>query len=201
MIIPLNQLRKYRVRITGVIHIGAHFGEELRTYKREGIKNIAFIEPCKSSYEVLQHNTRNTNCKLFNVALGSSFGEGEMKTASHNLGQSNSLLKPKTHLEQHPEVVFDGVEKVSIVTLDSLNFGTEYNMINMDVQGYELEVLKGGLETLKHIDIIYTEVNREEVYLGCAKIEEMDVFLNEFDRVKTEWCGGWGDAVYIRKKQ
>lgn len=201
MIIPLNQLRKYRVRITGVIHIGAHFGEELRTYKREGIRNIAFIEPCKSSYEVLQRNTRNSNCKLFNVALGASFCEGEMKTASHNLGQSNSLLTPETHLKQHPEVVFDGVEKVSIVTLDSLKFGTEYNMINMDVQGYELEVLKGGLETIKHIDIIYTEVNREDVYSGCAKIEEIDAFLSDFDRVKTEWCGGWGDAVYIRKKQ
>ena len=31
----------------------------------------------------------------------------------------------------------------------------------MDVQGYELEVLKGGLETLKQVDYVYCEVNRK----------------------------------------
>ena len=32
----------------------------------------------------------------------------------------------------------------------------------MDVQGYELEVLKGGLETLKQVDYVYCEVNMYE---------------------------------------
>jgi FkbM family methyltransferase len=200
MIIPLKQLIKdYRLRITGVIHIGAHYGEELQTYKRERIRHLAFIEPCKEAFTILQRNTRGVICQLHNYALGAQFGEGVMNTASHNKGQSNSLLKPETHLKQHPEVVFDGNETVKIVTLDSLMFGSQFNMINMDVQGYELEVLKGGVTTLTNVDVIYTEVNREEVYSGCAKIEQLDEYLKEFTRVKTEWCGGWGDAVYIRK--
>jgi hypothetical protein len=47
-----------------------------------------------------------------------------------------------------------------------------------------------------------TEVNRDEVYRNCAKIEELDNFLSSygFVRVETTWDGGtWGDAFY--KKQ
>ena len=36
--------------------------------------------------------------------------------------------------------------------------------INMDVQGYELEVLKGATKTLEQVDYVYCEVNRDEVY-------------------------------------
>ena len=65
----------------------------------------------------------------------------------------------------------------------------------MDVQGYELEVLKGGEHYLNNIDYIITEVNRDEVYDGCAKIEELDAFLQKytFIRVETTWDGKtWG---------
>jgi hypothetical protein len=70
----------------------------------------------------------------------------------------------------------------------------------MDVQGFELEVLKGATETLKGIDYVYCEINRDEVYEGCAKIWELDAFLKDFTRVETSWAGGsWGDAIYIKK--
>jgi len=73
----------------------------------------------------------------------------------------------------------------------------------MDVQGYELEVLKGGLETLKQVDYVYCEVNRDEVYENNAYVEEIDKFLSDYDmtRVETDWAGDiWGDALYIRQK-
>ena len=88
--------------------------------------------------------------------------------------------------------------------LDSFSEETQgFNFINMDVQGYELEVLKGGSETLKHVDYVYCEVNRDEVYENNAYIEELDEFLSEYemDRVETDWSGGiLGDALYVRKK-
>ena len=77
----------------------------------------------------------------------------------------------------------------------------DYNFINIDVQGYELEVFKGGKDTLNNIDYITTEVNRDEVYKDCAKIEELDTYLGDygFQRVETTWDGGtWGDAFYIK---
>ena len=73
----------------------------------------------------------------------------------------------------------------------------------MDVQGYELEVLKGGLETLHQVDYVYCEVNRDEVYENNAYVEEIDKFLSDYNmtRVETDWAGDiWGDALYIRQK-
>jgi hypothetical protein len=76
-------------------------------------------------------------------------------------------------------------------------------MLNMDVQGYELEVLKGSENTLNHIDIIYTEINTEDVYKGCVHVDQLDEFLDlhEFERVFTQMaCKSWGDALYIKRK-
>ncbi len=120
---------------------------------------------------------------------------------SSNNALSSSILKPKVHLTQYTDIKFDEVEKVEMKTLDGYGY-TDYNFINMDVQGYELEVLKGGKETLNHVDYVYCEVNRDEVYEGNAYIEEIDEFLSSYnmERVETNWEGGtWGDALYIRK--
>lgn len=74
----------------------------------------------------------------------------------------------------------------------------------MDVQGYELEVLKGGSSTLQYIDYLYCEVNRNEVYEGNAYIQELDDYLFSYNmkRVETSWWddGDWGDALYIKEK-
>jgi hypothetical protein len=84
--------------------------------------------------------------------------------------------------------------------LDDFGY-TEYNFINMDVQGYELEVLKGAENTLKYIDYVYCEVNRDEVYENNAYIEQIDDFLGKYNmkRVETDWSGNiWGDAFYVK---
>jgi hypothetical protein len=60
-------------------------------------------------------------------------------------------------------VKFPSQESVEVHLLDDYDCHN-YNFINMDVQGYELEVLKGGAETLNHVDYVYCEVNRDEVY-------------------------------------
>ena len=78
----------------------------------------------------------------------------------------------------------------------------DFNFMNIDVQGYELEVMKGASKFLPHIQFIYCEVNRAEVYEGCPRIEELDEYLGTygFERVETTWDGGtWGDAFYIKK--
>jgi len=64
-----------------------------------------------------------------------------------------------------------------------------------------LEVLKGGTKTLEHVDYVYCEVNRDEVYENNALVEELDEFLAGYGmkRVETDWAGEiWGDALYIR---
>nr|WP_094675987.1 FkbM family methyltransferase [Hydrocoleum sp. CS-953] len=77
-----------------------------------------------------------------------------------------------------------------------------YNFLTIDVQGYELEVLKGSRETLKNIDYILTEVNPDELSENCARVEQLDEFIGRFNfqRVETNWEGEtWGDAFYLKR--
>jgi FkbM family methyltransferase len=205
MLLDLKKIKeKYDLNIKGVIHIGAHFGQEYKTYEELGIENVMFFEPLPHTFEKLKENIHGNGKKavLVNTALGNIKGEVEMYVETANQGQSSSILEPRIHLKQYPHITFNEKIKVPITLLD--DFITEkdkYNFINIDVQGYELEVFKGGSEFLESIDYIMTEVNRDEVYNGCAKINEVDNFLKVygFDRVETTWDGiTWGDAFYVK---
>lgn len=202
MLKPLPDLiSKYNLNINGVIHIGGHKGQEYPYYKTAGIKNIIFIEPHPTTFGILKNNV-GKECTLFNTALGNTEGTMEMYCEEANEGQSNSLLEPSLHRIQYPNIEFTYLIDVPITKLDNLPFDrTLFNFINIDVQGYELEVFKGSTKTIENIDYIYSEVNRDNVYEGCARVEQLDDFLHSFrfKRVETWWEGGtWGDALYVK---
>ena len=192
--------------IKGIVHIGAHYGEEIQEYVYNGIQKITVFEPLSKNFDVLSQRLQNVNADIegYQVALGSEKGTATMYLSS-NESQSSSILKPKDHLEHHPDVSFDGTEDVEVNVLDDYDIG-ESNFINIDVQGYELEVFRGGKETLKKIDYIYCEVNRGEMYEGNPMVEELDGFLGNygFERVETHWPETWykwGDALYIKTEK
>jgi FkbM family methyltransferase len=189
------------MNISGIIHIGGHYGQEIVEYVNNGIQKIVIFEPLTNNFEILQENIKNINANitLHRIALGNKKGIATMNLSSNEL-QSSSILKPKEHLTLHPNVTFSGTEDVEIRTLDGFNY-KKYNFINMDVQGYELEVLRGSKKTLEKIDYVYCEVNRGEVYENNAMIEDIDDFLSDynFTRVEIDWAGKlWGDALYIK---
>ena len=76
-------------------------------------------------------------------------------------------------------------------------------MLNMDIQGSELLVLKGSANILKNFDLIYNKINFKEMYEGRALGEELDSFLDNhgFYRclMSTPESEYWGDAIYIKK--
>ena len=208
MLLSLDYLKdSFSLDIKGVLHIGAHHGQEYQIYKKHNIKNLVFFEPLSNNFAKLKTNVVETSSvKLVNKALGNQNTMVKMYVESANQGQSSSVLKPNLHLKQYPHIVFNKTEMVEMVKLDDFceTLSTnDYNMINMDVQGYELEVLKGGERFLEHIDYIVSEVNRAPLYNDNVFVEELDEFLSErgFTRVVTDWQGGtWGDALYIRNK-
>lgn len=202
MLIPLQYLiDKYHPKLKGVIHVGAHYAEEHDDYVKAGINKFMYFEPCRKAFEIMFDKLKAVEgIALYKAACGRLNDFKKMYTASFNKGESNSLLQPKLHLQQHPEVIFDDTEEVIVYALDFI-MPLGFNFLAMDVQGYEGEVLKGAIETLSHIDYIYTEVNNGETYAGNALIEEIDELLKDFKRVETKWAGSttWGDAFYVRK--
>lgn len=198
-----NLVIKYNMNIKGVLHIGAHFGEENNVYNHLNIQNRTFFEPLSKNFETLKQNI-GESFLLHQLALGNENKTVEMNVETANMGQSSSILKPILHLTQYPHIKFESTEKVQMRRLDDLDLEFEkYNFINIDVQGYELEVFKGAAKTLEKIDFIMSEINRDEVYENCAKIEELIEFLKPygFEFVEETWAGGtWGDGLFIKKQ-
>ena len=197
-------VNQFKANVTGIVHVGGHTGEEFDAYRSSGVENLIAFEPQKWCYDKMCEEAERQGYGLDNMyqkALGSSAGTVEMYCNPD--GASSSLLKPKLHLQVSPDVIFDTRETVEVITLDSLlEDGHPYNFINMDVQGFELEVLKGASKTLDKVKYVYSEVNTVEMYEGCVLIDQLDSFLINYDlvRVRTGLHGSqtWGDGFYIK---
>jgi len=205
MLIDFNYIvEKYILDIKGIIHIGGHLAEEYEFYKNKGIKNVIWLEANPFIFQRLKDIAIDNLC--FNY-LVSDTDDNIVDFYLTNNGQFSSMLEMDKHKEYHPSVYVCETIQLKPVKLDSLikrekiNI-SNYNFLNLDIQGAELMALKGILNNLKHIDYIYTEVNTGEVYKGCSKLEDLDSFLLDkgFKRVElTMTPYEWGDAFYIKK--
>jgi FkbM family methyltransferase len=197
-----NIIKKYNITISGVIHIGAHFGEENLIYEKINIPNRIFFEPLESNFQILKKNIPE-KFQIVKKALGNDNKKISMFVETANQGQSSSILEPLIHLQQYPHIKFESTEIVDMIKLDDFDYDrTKFNFINIDVQGYELEVFKGSKNTLDSINYIMCEINRAEVYKNCVKINELKDFLSNYGFVLVEetWDGQtWGDGFFIKK--
>jgi len=196
-------------KVRGVIHVGAAGGGEYHRYAAYSITDQIFIEPQPESYERLLRRVAGVpGVRTFRTACGNITGTAKMTLLEGNNSCSSSLLRPKRHLDLHPEYPVCGEIEVPLVRLDDLlasngiRLGT-FNLLVVDVQGYELEVLKGGKAAVGAMDYVVPEVNREEIYESCALVEEVDAWLTRagFRRRETVWDGpegSYGEALYVR---
>ena len=60
MLISFTNLnRKYNMDIKGIIHVGAHYGEEIQEYVDNGTQNITVFEPLSMNFNILQERLSN----------------------------------------------------------------------------------------------------------------------------------------------
>ncbi|MDA4122806.1 MAG: FkbM family methyltransferase [Thaumarchaeota archaeon] len=130
-----------------VLDVGAHIGSfTLKAAKEVGPEGrVVSFEPSSENFKLLTLNVNSNdykNAKLFNVAVGS--GPGTAKLHLGNRKGTNSLLS-----DAGAENV--GIEEVPIRTLDSVADElklSKVSFVKIDVEGFELEVLKGARNVL-----------------------------------------------------
>lgn len=180
-------------------------------------KVFAF-EPVLKNYEQILKNKENyklDNLNVYQLGLSSKKGSAlfylsSAPQKSNSLenkvdfgNKSSSLLKPDKHNEIHPNIKFEDTIEIEIETLDSfcedLNV-CKIDFIHMDVQGAELEVLKGGLNMLPKINAVWLEVERVSLYEGQPLKDEIESFFkkHDFTCVISDLNHISGDQLWIK---
>lgn len=206
MLIALDYLiLKYKISINGIIHIGAHQAEEAEVYQTNAIKNVIWIEGNEELMPFLQKKLEHFPSQKVYLAL-IDVEEKEIVFNITNNAQSSSIYDLKEHLEQYSDIVVEKQIVCKTIRLDTfLKHNqihiSDYNFLNIDIQGNELNALKSLGSDISNIDYIYAEVQITELYKDSHNIYDLDTYLfsKGFKRVETNLkYKSWGDAFYVR---
>jgi FkbM family methyltransferase len=206
MLIPFRQLaQRYGMKPKGVLHVGAHYGQEAAEYALIGCNRMIFIEAIPEVYEQLKRNLEPyLDAMAINACISDVDGDTTWFNVANNEGQSSSLLELGIHKTEHPEVHYSDRIEVTTTRLDTLfeDMPLECDLLNMDLQGAELMALKSLGNRLDEFKWLYLEVNTAHVYVGCPLVGEIDDYVRQFGfrRVEMKAIGNfsWADAFYVK---
>jgi FkbM family methyltransferase len=202
----------------GVIHVGAHLGEEVESYLQHGYQPILLVEANPQTFEILKERYgRRPEVKIFQYAITDFNGKTSLRIHTSRSGntESSSLLRLKKFKEIVKTLNNTATVEVPAIRLDDLLISqnlppSDYSVLNVDVQGAELQVLRGAPKILAGLRAVLTEVNLLELYEGCALEKEVLNFLqlNGFEPVDALYhelydensrFPAWGEVLSVKR--
>jgi FkbM family methyltransferase len=158
-----------------VLDIGAWCGTWAKAMEPYAKKVIAF-EPDKIHFECLMKNA-TINCAARREAVGSE--EKYISLTEDNFTQAKRV---------------DKLGDTRMVTIDSLDY-KDVDLIKIDVEGYEMEVLKGAQKTLQNTQYLMIELNNNTKKYGSSNAEVEKYIKLLGYKVLMEH---WPDKVFYR---
>jgi FkbM family methyltransferase len=162
-----------------VIDGGASDGAWAERVRSEGFAGrMISIEPHSVSFAALERRAAgDPQWECVNAALGSSPGSVELNVAG-NRQSSSTLPMLERHRSLAPESAYVGEERVDRVRLDELVGGMPHSaFLKLDLQGAELDALRGAEVTLSATRAIEIEVTTVPLYEGQALLPEVLAYL------------------------
>ncbi len=207
-----NWLKRKNVKT--IIDVGACDGDFIRKFRPVFPNAMIYsFEPNPESFQKLNERlAHDKNFKSFNLALSNKKDEIDFFISS-NAGSSSMLAMEELHKENFPNSKNIIPIKVKSSKLDEV-LSTELLhspvFIKLDVQGAEKLVLEGAVKTLRLVDIIYCEINFQELYQGSVLANELIDLLKNYnfnlagiENMHQSLIDGsylHGDAIFIKGK-
>ena len=175
----LNKFIKYcesqNKKMKTVIDVGAWCGTWSKAIEPFAKKVIAF-EPDKVHFECLQRNC-TINCDPRMEAVGAEVME--VSLTEDNFTQAKRVNEKGN---------------IRMINLDYMNY-QDVDMIKIDVEGYEMQVLKGATKTLENIKYLMIELNNNTKKYGSNNMEVENYIASLGFKVLMDH---WPDKVFYR---
>lgn len=155
-----------------IVDIGANIGYFALLEKKQGA-NVIAIEPSIDNFETLKHNLKinSFNAEVHNLAI--SDYEGTTKFYISKACNRSSLYGEGKY------------EVCKVTTIDKLMKKRKIDLIRMDVEGSEMNILRGMKKTLEegYLKHIFVEVHPVELREMGSSITEVLDFLDGYGYV------------------
>jgi FkbM family methyltransferase len=208
-VVPKGYMRQFVPGTPIVVEAGAHVGSDtIEMSKIWPGGTIHAFEPIPDLFRKLKENTSGLkNVRLYPCALSDSTGVANMFVSRGSSDGSSSLLLPKEHLSQHPTVYVEEIIEVPTITLSQWAIENNVGRVDLlwlDMQGYELAMLKASGELLRTVSAVYTEVSLKELYQGTPLYPMLREWLEgegfKVEREELAWVDA-GNVLFVRGRR
>ena len=186
-------------KISVVLDVGASVGGYGHSIRQDGYNGkIVSFEPLPSAYEQLNALSRKSPpWQTLNCALGSRSGNIDLHVASN--GDSSSTLRMLPRSTDVAGISEQRTMSVQVRRLDEmlLQYAQpgERVFLKVDVQGFELDVLKGAGAMLSAIDGLQLELSLIPLYEGAPVIEEVLAYVRKEGFLPIWMFHGFKDSL------
>lgn len=202
----------------GVVHVGAHQGQEVEQYLRYGFARIVLVEANPQWCEGLRATFGgDSRIRIFNYAVCDREGEVDLQIHTSRSGSTEpaSILPMKRFKEIVGSLHTTGTIRVPAITLQALFRKhalepCDYNFLNLDIQGAELLALQGAVGLLSGMDAVISEVNLLELYENGPLEDDLVRFMQAqgfekhlaiyhplYDEKST--FPAWGECLFLKR--
>lgn len=199
--------------VASVIHCGAHLGQERHFYERVGARKVVWIEGSQLTFTQLRASLEAERTAgalaaehlAVNALLFAEHGRELTLHGFSNEGQSNSVFHAtETFAKRWPGLRETGQDETAIsTTLDRVadSYALDgADLLVLDLQGAELEVLKGGRRTLAKAKAVICEVSKIPLYNGGALYPDVLAAFAAEGFIDLHRPHTSGDVLFLRKE-
>jgi FkbM family methyltransferase len=192
---------------TGILHLGAHVGGEAVEYSKLGIP-VVWVEGDPSIYAELEKSIAPLSRHRGLLALLGAEDKDSVKfnLASNNGGSSSLYALEQNHGFEKIGLEMVGSKMLPMKRLDSALDSEQVKGLShwvVDLQGAELEALKGADSLLDYCQTLEIEVSLRKIYKGGVQYAELKEFLREkgLSPLWNPHPGFHGDHFFFRFRQ
>lgn len=188
--------------------VGACRGIMTDLFKRiSGNSGIVYsFEMNKNNYDLIKHMS-SSNCVIENLAVSDSVGTVDIYSHGNEPGDHTSnIIGYDTSFTK-----MNIIGSANTTTLDEYFKGKKLDYLKIDVEGAELKVIKGGLQTIKECKYVIIECHFESDWLEICeflKSNELDfknltddkpIYYGETDPVPGIGKNGMPYQIYLKQ--